>query len=146
MTRVVVDASFALKWVMEEADSSRAEAILRGWHRRSVGRVAPAWFACEIANALYRRTIRLDVTLSQAQIGLEAIMEHVDVSAFDARLAVRAIELAARFDQRAAYDAHYLALAEHLRCELWTADERLWNATRATLPWVRWLGEAAIRD
>lgn len=134
MTRVVVDASFALKWVMEEADSSRAEAILRGWHRRSVRRVVPAWFVCEIANDLYRRAIRLDVTLGQAQVGLEAIMEHVDVSAFDARLAVRAIELAARFDQRAAYDARYLALAEHLRCELWTADERLWNATRATLP------------
>ncbi len=51
------------------------------------------------------------------------------------------MELAERFRRPATYDPHYLALAEREGCEFWTADERLWNAVKADLPWVRWLGE-----
>jgi len=48
----------------------------------------------------------------------------------------RAVELAARFSLAAAYDAHYLALAEHLGGEFWTADGRLARMVQASLPWV----------
>ena len=40
----------------------------------------------------------------------------------------RAMELAAQLRQDAAYDAYYLALAELLDCELWTADQRFYRA------------------
>ncbi len=40
-----------------------------------------------------------------------------------------------RLNRAAAYDSFYLALAESLGCELWTADQRLHNAV--DLPWVR---------
>ena len=53
----------------------------------------------------------------------------------------RAWELAARFNRPTAYDSHYLALAEMLGCEFWTADQRLFNAVRDELGWVRWLRE-----
>jgi len=52
----------------------------------------------------------------------------------------RAWELARHFNRPTAYDAHYLALAEVLGCEFWTADERLFNTVRHELSWVRWLG------
>ena len=51
------------------------------------------------------------------------------------------MELAHRFGLHAAYDAHYLALAEHEKCEYWTADSRLCNAVKAKLPWVHQLSE-----
>jgi len=54
---------------------------------------------------------------------------------------MRAFELAARFRRPAAYDAHYLALADYLECPLWTADQRLYNAVRADFPRIRWLGD-----
>jgi predicted nucleic acid-binding protein len=44
--------------------------------------------------------------------------------------AERAIEIAALTGQRASYDSHYLALAERLGCELWTADDRFRDAAR----------------
>lgn len=52
----------------------------------------------------------------------------------------RAIELAGQLKHSAVYDAHYLALAEALESEMWTADERFY---RAAIPHfrVRWLGD-----
>ena len=55
----------------------------------------------------------------------------------DADLHVRATDLAARFGLPAAYDAHYLALAERLGAPLWTTDRRLVNSVQAALPWVQ---------
>ena len=49
--------------------------------------------------------------------------------------------MAKRFNRPQAYDSHYLALAEMLGLELWTADERLYNAVKDALPWVKWLGD-----
>ena len=38
-------------------------------------------------------------------------------------------------------DAHYLALAESVNCELWTADERFYRAASPTVDNVRWVGD-----
>jgi predicted nucleic acid-binding protein len=40
---------------------------------------------------------------------------------------------------QAAYDVHYLALAELLGCELWTADEKFFNSVKKKKPQVRLL-------
>ena len=55
----------------------------------------------------------------------------------DAGLHRRALDLAERFDLPAAYDGHYLALAERLDAEFWTADRRLAQAVQEEMPWVR---------
>jgi predicted nucleic acid-binding protein len=49
----------------------------------------------------------------------------------------RALALAERFSLPAAYDAHYLALADWLGGEFWTADRKLVRAVGDELPWVR---------
>jgi len=54
----------------------------------------------------------------------------------------RALYWAERLEQSKGYDAQYLALADRLRAELWTADRRLANgAKQAGAAWVRWIGE-----
>jgi predicted nucleic acid-binding protein len=58
-------------------------------------------------------------------------------------LHLRAVELAALHNLPAAYDAHYLALAERLGIECWTADEKLCNSVRHQLLWVRLAGAVA---
>jgi predicted nucleic acid-binding protein len=53
----------------------------------------------------------------------------------------RALDLAERFSLPVAYDTHYLALAEQLGAEFWTADRKLVRAVQSALPWVRPVGE-----
>jgi predicted nucleic acid-binding protein len=55
----------------------------------------------------------------------------------DEQLHRRALALAERFSLPAAYDVHYLALADWLGGEFWTADRKLARAVGGELPWVR---------
>lgn len=143
MTDVVVDTSIAIKWVLTEVQTLEARALLADWLHGGRRPLVPSWFACEMANALYQKFLQDLVTLEDAQRGLEAILATVAVHDFEPRVATRALSLAQRFRQRAAYDVQYLALAELLDCELWTADRRFWLAINAAHPRVRWLGEVA---
>jgi predicted nucleic acid-binding protein len=54
----------------------------------------------------------------------------------DPRLLERAIDLAAQYRLPAAYDAHYLAVAEALGAPFWTTDQRLFNSVQTGLSWV----------
>ena len=143
MSSVVVDASIAVHWVLDEPDSARARALLGAWASQAVVLLAPALLAYELANILRQQYRKNVLTLDEAREGLQRVLLggiHFD-NAMPPVLSTRALELANQFGLLATYDAHYLALAERERCEYWTADERLWNSVRAQLSWVRWLGE-----
>jgi len=47
----------------------------------------------------------------------------------------RAYTWTRRLNRAVAYDSFYLALAERLDCDFWTADRRLVNA--ASQPWIK---------
>lgn len=142
MSDVVVDASLAAQWILVEPYSDESRALLRDWDARQVRRVAPGWFACEMGNVVYKRILRGQMTVAGAQAAVDAVLGQVALLDVDPAPATkRALEIADEFDRPAAYDAHYLTLAERLGCEFWTADKRLWNATRRSLTWVRWVGE-----
>lgn len=55
MSDVIVDASLAVQWVVPEAHTREARALLQDWDIRQVRRVVPGWFACEIGNVFYKR-------------------------------------------------------------------------------------------
>jgi predicted nucleic acid-binding protein len=66
-------------------------------------------------------------------------VELVPMTADRARSALR---WAARVRQSRAHDGFYLAVAEELGTELWTADQRLANAAQAAgAGWAHWIGE-----
>jgi predicted nucleic acid-binding protein len=49
----------------------------------------------------------------------------------------RALLLADDYKLPAAYDGYYVALAENLGCDLWTADERLLRRLSGRAPFVK---------
>lgn len=137
---LVVDASLALKWLMEEPYSAETTELLEKWRRHGQRLIAPALFLYEVTNAIAKRMQRRQLTLEQGKEGLEFFLEAGPIVMQLGGLHVRALELMERFRMPAAYDAHYLALAQWRRCECWTADERLWNMVKSEFPWVRWIG------
>lgn len=140
---VVVDTSIVLKWVLDEPDSSTALALLTRWINEEIVIQAPALLTYEVANALFQRVRKGEMTAGEAWRALEDVLFPELVLNFIeyTELSKRAITLAQQYNLPATYDAHYLALAEHKNCEYWTADSRLCNAVSDKLPWVHQLTE-----
>jgi len=146
MKSVVVDASIAIKWVLQEPDSDVAYALLAEWIEKETVILAPALLAFEITNILYRKTLKGDLTLDNAKLGIRKILLtglEFDFTE-DPSFGIKAMELANQFNQPATYDSHYLALAEREDCELWTADTKMGRVVRGKLDGVRWLEDYQI--
>ena len=138
---VVVDASLAVKWLVDEDDSDKAHAVLQSWVAQDITRVAPHLMPFEVANALHRRVLRGELDLGNGARMIALLLESRLELHHPPGLHVRALQLASQLKQGAVYDAHYLALAESVGCELWTADERFYRATSPSVDNVRWIGE-----
>lgn len=138
---VVADASLAFKWLVEEENSDKATAIARSWNDQGLRLAAPCFMPTEVTNILHRRVVRGELTVAVAADLARGLLS-LGVELHETpSLHTRALELASRLNQGAAYDAHYLALAETLGCELWTADQRFQRAAYTIARNVRWLGE-----
>jgi predicted nucleic acid-binding protein len=114
---IVVDASVALKWVVEEPGSDAALAI------RSEQLVAPAIWLAEAANALWRH-VRLGEASAVEAFARMARLERAPVLSIPIqRYVAAALELATRSDHPV-YDCFYLALAIELGAPVVTDDRR----------------------
>lgn len=139
---VVVDASLTFKWLVAEEDSERATALLRLWARDGKRLAAPHLLPAEVTNALHRKVVQSQLERGQAARLVER-MKSLPFELHDPPgLHMRALELASQLGQGAVYDAHYLALAELLACEYWTADERFRRAASTVFDEVHSIREA----
>ena len=140
---VVVDASLAFKWLVKEIYTAEANALGRSWNRQGTRIAAPYLMPVEVTNALHQRVVRGDLTLEAATQRMQSLLTSGLELHQPAHLYSRALELASQFGLGATYDAHYLALAETLGCDMWTADEKFFRAASPVVRGVRWIGESA---
>ena len=138
---VVVDASVAFKWLVREEHTDKALTILRVWDSQDIRPTAPYLMPFEVANALHRRVTRGELSVEAAADLIGGLLSSRLELHQPPNLHLRALELASQLSQGAVYDSHYLALAESLGCELWTADQRFYRAVSAGVDFVRWIGE-----
>lgn len=121
----VVDASVAVKWVVPEALSDKADELLA----RDPDLLAPDLLLVEGVNALWKKTLRKEISAREGDRALRLLTE----SGIDLRpagpLLARALELARRLGHPV-YDCVYLALAERERVPVVTADRRLLASVR----------------
>ncbi len=141
---IVVDASIVFKWFVVEEDSDKATAMLGVWETNRSHLAAPHFMVAEVANAFHQRVRQGHMTVREAEARVESVLSpSLAIELYDSSsLHRRAVELASRLHQPAVYDCIYLALAETLNGELWTADRTFFRAASSEFSNVRWLSEA----
>ncbi len=139
---ICVDASLAAKWILLEDYSQQARGLYRACIQADERMVAPPLLASEMTNILRQRMRRGQprLSLSDAAQLLQHFLSMPVALVAPPRLHETALAVADRHNLAAAYDAHYVALAQMSGCNLWTADERLLNVAGATLPFVKLIG------
>ncbi len=134
-----VDANLVIRLIADPGD----ELVRQLWEQwDDAGRqlAAPTLLHYEVTNALYRYQKLGLMSASSARLALKAALGLPIRLYGEADLHERSLSLAERFSLPAAYDTHYLALAEWLGGEFWTADGRLARVVQPSLPWVHLAG------
>ena len=124
---MVVDASVAVKWLVEEEYSDAAERLLDGSHEL----YAPRLMASEVGNALWRKARMGEMERSRAGALAAAISEMAVSWIGDECICSDAVRLSLALD-RPVYDCVYLALAHRMGATLVTSDARFANALAGT--------------
>ena len=115
---LIVDASVAIKWSVEEEGADAAHALLRRKPLR-----APDLIVAVVANALWKKGRRGEVTPNQLAYAFETSVRLIDELVPTKDLAERALHIATAL-QHPAYDCFYLALTELRGGTFITADTR----------------------
>lgn len=123
---LVVDASVAAKWVLQEDGSDRAAALRGGGDDL----IAPSLIVAEIGNAVWKRAIWSEVSARDAVRALQTAISLFTQLIAPSDLAARSTKIAIEL-RHPIYDCFYLALAEREHCPLITADRRLIAAAKA---------------
>jgi len=134
---ICVDVSLAIKWVLPEEGSERAEILLGKW--LSAGRllIAPHLFIYEVISILRKKVLRKEINEAE---GLKALhlLGKLDIQLeTPSGLPDLAFKLSNELNRPEAYDSSYLALARLMGCEFWTADKKL--SVSVQYPWVKHL-------
>lgn len=124
--KIIVDASVALKWFLEE-EWTREALALRDDLVDLVIPVVPSLFFYEVTNVLrYKEEFGIeDVTRV-----LESLLSfQFSINYFSGEFAFKSVEFAYKFGITI-YDASYLALGDIMDAPLITADQKLLNKAR----------------
>jgi predicted nucleic acid-binding protein len=135
---LVVDASVAVKWLIPEDDSPHAWRIQEKYQDEQLDIVAPYLVISEVANVLWKRARRGDLSVEAARRAYAQFLRDSPVL-LDSNIVSNAALGLALAHHRPFYDCLYLALALDQRCDLVTADERFFHALGSTFPQIRLL-------
>ena len=118
MNTLVIDASIAVKWVVEEEGTSQALAL-----RQRAKLIAPELLVAECANILWKKVRRDELSKEEALLAAR-LLQVAEIELLPTRsLLETAARIAIELDHPA-FDCLYLALAIENDCRFVTADRR----------------------
>jgi len=136
---VVVDANLVVALAVATPYSQRARELVAGWREAGTSLHAPLLLEYEVTSTVRQAVAAGLLPANQVVTILDALWDlSIERHPPGPEDHLAAVRWADRLGQRAAYDAQYLALAERLGAEFYTADRRL-AASSASLEvdWVR---------
>ncbi len=141
MNRIVIDASVALKWYLDDENlGTKAINILTHYISNEINLIAPSLIEYEVMNGLKIAQKRGRIDKKSLQSGIEGFF-NLEISLFNAsHFSDKVLDVVNSYDI-SSYDASYIALAENEKSSFVTADKVLYNKVRKKLKYVKWLGE-----
>jgi predicted nucleic acid-binding protein len=115
---MIIDASVAVKWLIDEEGSDVARALLG-----RVDLVAPTLIHIEVGNAVWKKRRRGEFIDDPDLTALPELLASVLLTIDETPMMKRALSIALELDHPI-YDCVYLAVAEALDQELVTADAK----------------------
>ena len=138
---LVMDSSFAVRLVVPHSEHALFAGQHAQWIQDGLQIYAPTLWVYEVTSSLGKYHKFGQMTLDEVSEAIEAVLDlDVELVRPDKALALQANKWRAKLNREAAYDSFYVALAERLQCDLWTADKKLVNAVGE--PWVKYGGMA----
>ena len=138
---LVVDASLTFRLILPGPQQDPLRSLIAGWLQDGHELCAPMLWVYEMTSALCKVVHFGELAPEEGQRALRlAQMLGIRLIPPDDDQVQLSFDWTVRLKRAAAYDSFYLALAETLHCEMWTADRRLHNV--ADQPWVRFTSYA----
>lgn len=139
----VIDASLAIYSVINSPMTAQAAAIFDHFQENRTRLYAPRLWWYEVPSVVHKYLFDGLLTEAYAEEALTILLNlAVNRVDEDDSLCRSAFSWATRITQKPAYDSFYLAAAELLDADLWTADQRLAQRARQLgIDWVHWVGE-----
>jgi predicted nucleic acid-binding protein len=116
---LVIDASIAVKWVVEEHGTAEALVL-----RQKAKLIAPELLIAECANILWKKVQRGELLKDEALLAAR-LLQGAEIELLPTRFLFEAATRISIEIDHPAYDCLYLALALEKKCQFVTADERL---------------------
>jgi predicted nucleic acid-binding protein len=136
-TGVVVDASVLLKLLLPEKESDLVRRLWGHWLEQDTEIVAPFLLAYEVISVLRNKVFRGELPPEAGEAAFVAFRTQEISLLHPEGIEEKAWGLARRWNLPTGYDAAYLALAELLDYEFWTADRRFAASLRKNVSRMR---------
>jgi predicted nucleic acid-binding protein len=119
VSKFVIDASIAVKWVVEEDGTAEALTL-----RQRAKLIAPELLIAECANILWKK-VRLDELSKAEALTAARLLQAADIELLPMRFLFEATTRMSIEIDHPAYDCIYVVMAVENKCQFVTADQRL---------------------
>lgn len=136
--RAVIDANIVIALAIPLPYSAQAVQQMKLWQDDGTELFVPMLWGYEVVTVMRKVVVASVISAENAIKALDLIFAlNIRQLPLTAKLYQETFNWAARLNHTQAYDAAYLALAEQLGADFWTADKRLANkAQQLKLTWV----------
>jgi predicted nucleic acid-binding protein len=137
----IIDASLIIKAILPNTDQAACQAVLANLHDAQLA--APALWVYEITSTFTKAVHFGHITSEEGSAAIrQALALGVQIIIPDETQSLLAYQWTLQLKRSAAYDSFYLAIAEALGADFWTADHRLVRLLETQRPkWLHWTGE-----
>jgi predicted nucleic acid-binding protein len=141
---VCIDANIIIRTLVPGPHSERALAHLERWQQQATQLTAPALLSFEVSSTLRRMVHIREITPAHGEKAFTQFLRLPIRLSSRRALFPLAWRLAVDLGLPRTYDTSYLALARLSQCDLWTADQKFYNAVKGKAMEVRWVADDGV--